>query len=47
MKILALISALLQLSGFVLILYFGNWQLALGVFLVIWGSNVGLKYFNK
>ena len=28
-------------TGFVIVIYFGSWMLALGIFLLTWGNNIG------
>ena len=37
-----IIGLMLAIIGTALILIFGNWQTALGVFIVIWANNMSL-----
>lgn len=30
-------------GGLVLVIIFGNWQIALGVLLILWGNNIGRR----
>jgi len=44
MKFTDFLLLTLDISGYVLLIYFANWQIALGVFLAIWGNNIDMKY---
>ena len=46
-KILSTISVVLQIGGLIIVGLYGNWFLALGVVLCIWGNNISERYLAQ
>jgi hypothetical protein len=42
-KILAILSIVLGITGLTIVAFWGSRELAVGIFLMIWGNNIMLK----
>lgn len=42
-----LFQSFISIAGFAMLWIYGNWRLALGTFLMIWGNNLGQAILRK